>query len=157
MLTACAVFVTVVLLYKGIAHLVYQYKSIENLVEGKPLCFVENGTFNLKNFKKEELSQDEFFAELRLHGVSNLGQLELAILEISGDVSVFYYPDEQVRYGLPILPDSLKKPLKAIPKSAHYACVFCGDVHFLEPRPQFSCPHCGKALWVVASNKLRVG
>ena len=54
------------------------------MVEGKPIYLVKEGKFAIDNFSKEALGQDEFFAELRLKGVSHLGQVEIAIIETNG-------------------------------------------------------------------------
>lgn len=80
----------------------------------------------MKILKKENLGSDEFFAELRLKGVSQLGQIEQAIEEVSGEISVFYFEDEKVKYGLPIMPDSLNYTLKNIKEDGYYSCTFCG-------------------------------
>ena len=107
--TALVTFLIVVLCYKMLTFLVFKYKWVEHLVEGKEVCIVKKGAFAIKQFSKETLSKDEFFMELRVHGVYHLGQVEYALLEVSGDVSVYFYEKDKTRYGLPILPDVLKK------------------------------------------------
>ena len=42
------------------------------------------------------MTEFEFFMELRVNSVEQLGQVRLAILETNGQISVFYYPDEEV-------------------------------------------------------------
>lgn len=155
-LSALCVFVVVVFLYKLATHLIFKYKSIENIMEGKPICLIKDGKFELSNFKKETLSQDEFFAELRLSGVSQLGQVEIAILEISGDISVFFYPPEQTKYGLPIFPEELDQAIEKITFSDWYACVFCGFTEYLIPKEIYNCPCCSQSKWIKASEKRRV-
>lgn len=103
------VFVMLVSLYSLLTLLVGKSKKFELLLEGKPIYLIENGTFSIDNFKKEVLGADEFFSELRLKGISQLGQVSAAIEESNGEISVFYAADEDVKYGLPILPDMLDK------------------------------------------------
>lgn len=155
-LAAVVVFGVIILLYKGATFLIFKFKPIENLMEGKPICLIENGVFKIANFKKEELSQDEFFAELRLSGVAHLGQVELAILEISGDVSVYFFAVEETRYGLPILPHALDYPFTKIKETNWYACIFCGYTVYSNPIDKCTCPRCEKSKWVRATNKKRV-
>ena len=50
------------------------------------------------------MSQGELFSELREKGVEQLGEVRMAILELSGRVSVFRYPDDQVQQGQNIMP-----------------------------------------------------
>lgn len=155
-LPALIVFAMVVGLYSFITYMVGKNKHFEALVEGKPVCLIKEGVFSIENFKKEALGEDEFFAELRLKSVSQLGQIEEAILESSGDISIFYYPDEAVKYGLPILPKMLDASFKVITCTAYYSCIFCGYTKELQPITSFSCPLCTKNEWIKASNKKRI-
>jgi uncharacterized membrane protein YcaP (DUF421 family) len=156
LIPAIIVFIIIISLYSWVTHWVGKSKKIEQLVEGKPICLVKDGRFAIDNFSKEALGQDEFFSELRLKGVSHLGQVENAIIETNGGISVFFYPDNEIKYGLPILPESLDSQFKKINAGGYYACVFCGYTKELEPADQHTCPTCKKDKWIEASNKKRV-
>jgi uncharacterized membrane protein YcaP (DUF421 family) len=156
LLPSLIVFVLIVAFYLFVTHLVSKYKKIEHLVEGKPVCLVEDGVFSIENFKKEPLAQDEFFAELRLKGVSHLGQIENAIIETSGGISIYFYPDDEVKYGLPIMPQIFDTQVKDISTAGNYACTFCGYTETLQPTATHHCPKCKKDRWVKAINKKRV-
>ena len=156
LIPAVIVFGIVIGLYSAVVHLVGKNKRVETFVEGKPICLVEEGSFAIENFSKENLGQDEFFAELRMKGVSHLGQVENAIIETNGEISVFFYSEEDTRFGLPILPDSLKGKTKSITQSGPHACTFCGYTENLSPIEHHVCPQCGKDEWVKAINKIRV-
>lgn len=150
------VFLIIIILYSSITALIGRFKKIENLFEGKAIYLIENGVFAIDNFKKENLGSDEFFAELRVKGVSHLGQIDCAIEEVSGEISVFFNEDEKVKYGLPIMLNSLDHPVKYIQKEGHYSCTFCGFTEKKEVGNAGSCKNCGKENWVEASNKTRV-
>jgi len=156
LIPAIIVFIIIIGLYSWVTHWVGRSKRIERLVEGKPICLVKEGRFAVDNFSKEALGQDEFFAELRLKGVSHLGQVENAIIETNGGFSVFFYPDEKVKPGLPIMPGSLDRQLRKITAAGHYACVFCGYTKKLEPVAHHTCPTCKNDKWIEASDKKRV-
>jgi uncharacterized membrane protein YcaP (DUF421 family) len=156
LLPALIVFTMVVTLYIFVTYLVGKNKKFEAVVEGKAVCLIKDGVFSIENFKKEILAQDEFFAELRLKGVSQLGQVEEAIEESSGSISIFYYPDEEVKYGLPIMPVSLEASPEKIDKAGYYSCTFCGYTEKLEPAVKHKCPTCQKTKWVKSSNKKRI-
>lgn len=156
LIPALIVFTIVIGLYIFVTHMVGRSKKMERLVEGKPICLIEGGRFAIDNFSKENLGQDEFFAELRLKGVSHLGQVENAIIETNGDISVFYFEDRDVKYGLPVMPDSLEHQTKTISKAGYYSCTFCGNTEKLEPTAHHICHECGKEKWVVASNRRRI-
>ena len=155
-LPALVVFIIVVGLYSLLTLLIGKNKKFELLVEGKPVCLIKDGAFSIHNFQKETLGEDEFFAELRMQGVSQLGQVEEAIIETSGSVSIFYYPDEEVKYGLPVMPTSLDGYTIQINDSDHYSCIFCGYTENLNPAPKHICPTCKKDKWVKSSCRARI-
>jgi uncharacterized membrane protein YcaP (DUF421 family) len=150
------VFIVIILLYTIVTYFIAKNKKFEQLIEGKPICLIENGEFSIDNFKKENLGSDEFFAELRLRGISQLGQIEKAIEESSGEISVFFFEDEKVKYGLPIMPDSLDQPLKIIKQKDHYSCTFCGHTEEKQIGDAGSCKKCKKDEWICSSNKKRI-
>ena len=155
-LPALVVFIMIVSLYSLITYLIGTNKKFETLVEGKPVSLIENGVFSIENFKKEVLGEDEFFAELRMQSVSQLGQIEKAILESSGQISLFYFTDDEVRYGLPILPGILDEAYIKIKAQGYHSCIFCGHTAQLEPKEEHTCPLCKKNEWIKASNKKRI-
>lgn len=155
-LPALIVFAMIVSLYSLITYVIGKNQKFERLMEGKPICLIKNGIFSIGNFAKESLGADEFFAELRMQGVSQLGQIEEAIVESSGNISIFYFVDEEVKYGLSIMPDSLDSWSTTINDVDNYACTFCGYTEKLKPGPKHTCPKCKRTKWVKASNKKRV-
>jgi len=154
-LSALAVFMVVVLAYKTTSYFVGKSKKVEKLLEGSCTYLIEDGVFSIENFKKETLAQDEFFSELRLKSVSHLGQVKLAIIETSGSISVFYYKDEDVKMGLPILPSLFCEKTKLILDTGIYACSFCGQTEKLNVGTSF-CKVCEKDEWIKAIDEKRI-
>ncbi len=154
--SSIVVFIVIICFYSFITYLIGRFKRFENLLEGKSIALIEDGVFSIDNFKKENLGSDEFFSELRLKGVSHLGQIETAIEETSGDISVFFFADEDVKFGLPIMPGSLLNPLKFVENSGYYSCTFCGFTEEKSSGNGGKCKKCGKQNWVLASNKKRI-
>lgn len=146
---AILVFVVIISLYRLVTILVAKSTRFENLIEGKALYVIREGKFSIRDFKKEGVSQDEFFAELRMNNVEHLGQVKNAIIETSGEISIFYYPDEEVRPGLPLLPDAYNLQSELIVEPDNYACTFCGNVKQLEPGIS-TCEICNRQIWVKA-------
>jgi uncharacterized membrane protein YcaP (DUF421 family) len=156
-LPALGVFLVIVSLYYFVTYLVGKSKTFEHLIEGKPVCLIQDGSFSIENFKKEPLAQDEFFAELRVKGISQLGQIEQAIIETNGDISIFYYPDDEVRAGLPILPRPFSEQEVEIDSAGIYSCTFCGNTENVEAAsPNYTCKKCKKDKWVKASSRKRI-
>jgi len=150
------VFLIIIVLYAALTYIVGKSKKVENLLEGKPVCLIQDGVFVLENFRKENLGSDEFFSELRLKGISHLGQVETAIEETSGELSVFYYADEEIKPGLSVMPDSLNRPIKNIETPGYYSCTFCGYTENKATGNADCCPRCKKEEWVKATSKKRI-
>ena len=156
LLFGIVVFVIVISLYRLITFLINRSSAFERFVEGQPTVLVDGGCFIVENFEKEPIAQDEFFAQLRLHNVSHLGQVKLAILETSGEVSLFYFPGDEVKYGLPIIPKLCDDRLENIVTAGYYACSFCANTKHLHPGPLHTCEVCGKKEWVKAIDDKRI-
>lgn len=154
--SAVFVFAVVVCAYKITAFLVGKSKKIEKIVEGSSTYLIRDGKFSINNFKKEPLAQDEFFSELRQENITHLGQVRLTIIETSGELSIFYYKDEDVKYGLPILPDDFEKRSEEILDGGYYSCSFCGNTVKTKPTRHLICEVCEKNKWVKSLNEARI-
>ncbi|MDQ1096236.1 MULTISPECIES: DUF421 domain-containing protein [Chryseobacterium] len=154
--SSLVVFVVIIFLYSVITFFIAKSKNFEKVVEGKPMCLIKNGEFSIGDFRKENFGIDEFFAELRINNISHLGQVEEAIVEISGEISIFFYDPEETKYGLPIMPDSLDHPYTRVPSEGHYSCIFCGNTELKTAGDEIQCGKCGKDEWVQSSNKKRI-
>ena len=156
LLSAVVVFVAVIAFYRFTTYLTAKSKKVEQLIEGKTVCLIEDGKFCIESFKKEDLAQDEFFSELRLKGISQLGQVDRAYLELSGELSVFYFADEAVKPGLSILPHEFDKQVTAIVETNLYACTRCGNTQRIEGNTAGTCTVCNGKKWVKAVSHKRV-
>lgn len=154
-LPALMVFVVVLVLYRLITWLTNKSAAVEKFLEGKTVCLIDEGKFSFPTFDEESLAQDEVFTELRLNHVEHLGQVRKAYLETTGDVSVFFYNDEDVRAGLPILPELFEKQLSSISEPGSYCCCKCGELTRL-PLGANSCKVCKGDTWVLPIQTHRV-
>lgn len=155
-LTAAIVFFVIIAVYRLITYLIGKSEKFGNLMEGEPLCMIQEGRFALDNFKKGLLGSQELFSELRLKGVSQLGQVRFAIEEISGEISVFYYPDDDVKFGLPIMPAKLAHKYTSISRTGYHSCYHCGYTEIKKPGDPIVCKVCGEQEWVWSSNSKRI-
>lgn len=155
-LTSVLVFAVVIFLYSIITFFIGKIERFEKIMEGSPTCLIENGKFSINNFKKEKLGNQELLSELRVKGISQLGQVQIAIEEMSGDISVFFYKDEEVKYGLPIMPDSCQEKLKHIEKEGHYSCSYCGHTEIKTVGNAGMCNVCKKDEWIPSRNNKRI-
>jgi len=154
-LPAFIVCITAILLYRMITWLAARRESFEKIIEGKPIYIVEEGKMVIKDDSHRVFAKDEFFAELRQTGVEHLGQVKIALLETSGQMSVYFYGDKEVRPGLPIIPKQYQQHSAVIKEEGLYACAYCGNVKALAPGT-CTCERCKHTEWVSAISTLRV-
>lgn len=154
-LPAIVVFVVVIALYRLVTYLIAKSDRFETLMEGRPSYILRDGVI-LEAFKDQPLGHDEFFATLRQNHVSHLGQVETVIIEADGTLSVFYFPDDKVRPGLPILPEDLDQHSDSIAVEGLYSCFLCGTTERLFPSQAFQCSRCEHDRCVKAAEGRRV-
>ena len=72
-------------------------KSIwaRGIICGKPTILIYRGKIDEKALKKERLTVNELEERLRGNNVSTLGDVEYAILETSGQITVIQKPDKR--------------------------------------------------------------
>lgn len=72
-------------------------KSIKmrGIVCGKPSILIYRGRIEEKNLKKERFTINELQERLRGEGIFNLGDVEYAILETNGEITVIEKPDKR--------------------------------------------------------------
>ncbi|HLV08878.1 MAG TPA: DUF421 domain-containing protein [Halanaerobiales bacterium] len=58
------------------------------LIEGEPLVMIQNGKIYEKNMKKIRYNLDDLMMQIREQGIFDLGEVEFAILETDGNLSV---------------------------------------------------------------------
>ena len=118
-------------------HLIISIANLKStkareIICGKPRILIYRGKIDEKALKKERFTINELQEKLRGNGVVNLGDVEYAILETSGDVTVIQKPDkrttipadfnimpeyEGIPYDLIIDGKIMEKNLKAIGKN----------------------------------------
>ena len=155
-LPAILVFACVVIMYKIINFLTARIQALDDLIEGTHARLVKDCRFAIENTKLENLRHDELFEDLRQHGVKHLGQIESAYIEASGQVSIYFLPDEKVEHGLPVTPELFEKQIEEVKKQDIYSCSHCGFTQELKPAKQVTCEICKKQKWVKSINDKRV-
>jgi len=156
LLVPVLIFAVIVSAYRMTTFLMAKSKKMDDLIEGTCVYLIREGEFSIDDFGKEGLAYDEFFSEMRQQSIAHLGQVESVILETSGNLSIYYFSDEQVKYGLPILPELFDDCHKTINTPGIYACAYCGNVEELAPSPMHTCKKCQHQSWVKAINRLRI-
>ncbi len=79
---------TLFLLNYFFKYLLYRFKAFSKFVEGEPLILVVEGKVKDKNMRKAGISTDELIEAVHEHGVQSIRDVNLAIFEVDGNISV---------------------------------------------------------------------
>ncbi len=71
-----------------LGELFFKSKKFSQLVQGQPLMLVYEGKVIEEHLSKAKISEDELDAAIREHGVEKLSEVDLAVLERDGNISV---------------------------------------------------------------------
>jgi len=83
-IAACTLFV-LNFLFK---YLLFHFKAFSHLVEGEPVILIVEGKVKDRNLRKMEISVDELVEAVHEHGVQSVRDVNLAILEVDGNISI---------------------------------------------------------------------
>lgn len=70
-------------------------RPLRKIIAGEPVIVVQDGKILENNLKKMHYNIDEFTSELRAKNIFNISDLEFAIIETSGKISVLKKPEKE--------------------------------------------------------------
>ncbi len=80
--------------------------KVRSILDGNPSMIIERGKVNFKEMLKQRYNLDDLLVQLRNRGIKSIEEVDYAILETSGKLSVFRTDDDKNRiYPLPIIID----------------------------------------------------
>ena len=80
--------------------------KIRTFIDGKPTVIIKNGIINFRNMVDQRYNLDDLLLQLREKDVRSIDEVEYAILETNGNLSVFKKDDKNNNtYPLPIIID----------------------------------------------------
>lgn len=95
---------TLMIIQKSLAFLILKNNFIRYIVDGKESLIVNDGIIDIKEMKKQCYNYDDLFAQLRSLSISSIEEVQYAILENSGRLSVITYENnKQDIFPLPII------------------------------------------------------
>ena len=69
----------------------YWDHGMEAVLEGKPSIVIKKGEFHLPGMRQERMNEKDVLSALRIHGVRDMREVEYALVEHDGSVSVVRY------------------------------------------------------------------
>lgn len=147
---------TVALLQLLFEKVINSHKKIENVLEGRSECIVSEGVIDLAALRKSNLSHEDLFRGLRSKDVSQLGEVQKAYFETSGQISVIRQSAKRKKAGLSILPEDYIELAPAdaasrrffVHNAGAYSCQQCGHTQWMnEGEQRETCIKCACFIW----------
>lgn len=93
----CLVLIEMLFSYIGIKS-----PKFRKIVEGSPVVIIKNGKLNFEAMSKLRYSLDDLVTQLREQSIKNIEEVNYAVLENNGKLSIF---EKETEYPLPIILD----------------------------------------------------
>lgn len=76
------------LLNAVLKEVLFRSKKASRFIQGEPVMLIHQGQLIVKNLEQEKISIEELEAAIREHGVNSIKEVNLAILEVDGNISI---------------------------------------------------------------------
>lgn len=81
-------------------------QNVRNVIDGEPSVIINRGKINFQEMLKQRYNLDDLLTQLRAKSIKSIEEVDYAILETSGKLSVFKREDDKERtYPLPVIID----------------------------------------------------
>ena len=84
------------------ARLTLKYKGLRKTLDGEASVIINRGKVNFYEMLKQRYNLDDLLMELRSQGIKSIEEVDYAILEVNGQLSVFK-KDNDDSYPLPLI------------------------------------------------------
>jgi len=89
----------------SISYLVLKSSKMRSLIESSPVIIINNGKIDYKEMKKQRYNTSDLLLQVREKGISDLNDIEFAILEVNGSLNLFTKKDNKLKYPFPLISD----------------------------------------------------
>jgi uncharacterized membrane protein YcaP (DUF421 family) len=101
------------------SFLSYMDHGMERVLEGKPVLVIKNGDFHRQGMRRERMNEKDVLAALRMQGVRDMRQVQYAVVESDGTVSVVPYDWAEPAVKADVDPDMSKARENALGDQAN--------------------------------------
>lgn len=106
MLLSILPIVTLVLIQLCVAYVSLKVTGVRKTVDGEVSVIINRGKINFEEMLKQRYNLDDLLTQLRSQSIKSIEEVDYAILETSGKLSVFKRDDDPDRtYPLPVILD----------------------------------------------------
>lgn len=96
--------IVLVLCEMGLSFISMKSDSIRNFIDGRPSVIIKDGKVNFTIMTKLRYTLDDLITQLREKGIKSIEEVDYAVLENSGNLSVFQNTDS---YPMPFILDGV--------------------------------------------------
>lgn len=98
--------IMIVILQIIISKISLKSSKVRTIIDGDPSVIINRGKINFKEMLNQRYNLDDLLVQLRSKGIKSIEEVDYAILETSGKLSVFKKEEDKTRtYPLPIIID----------------------------------------------------
>lgn len=114
--------ILLVILQKLIAILLLKFAHFRSLIDGKESLIINKGNIVFENMKKNNYNLDDLFIQIRQQNIKSIEEIEYAVLETNGKLSVFPKNESDGTFPIPLLISGIinKDALKMINKDKNW-------------------------------------
>jgi uncharacterized membrane protein YcaP (DUF421 family) len=69
-------------------YLLYRFPALNTMVQGAEILLIYKGQLNEPNMNRARITREEILEAVREHGVSEIREVDLAVLETDGNISI---------------------------------------------------------------------
>lgn len=96
---------TLTILQIILAYLTLNIPKFRKFLDGNPSVIIKNGKLNYKEMVKQKYNIEDLLVQIREKGYRNIEEVEYAILENNGTLSVFPSNKEKTPFPIPVILD----------------------------------------------------
>ena len=133
----------------GLSYLSMKNKKIRDVLDGNPSIIIENGKVNFKEMKRQRYNIEDLLMQLRDNSIKSINEIDYAILETNGKLSIFK-KDNNNDYPLPLILNGIidKNTLRRINKNEKWLRLELND-RCIELDEVFYCFYSNDNLYII--------
>ncbi len=86
----------------SLAFISMKKPKFRNFLDGNPSLIIKNGKINYKEMLKQKYNLDDLLVQIREKGYRSIEEVEYAILENNGTLSIFNFDKNNIKTPLPL-------------------------------------------------------
>ena len=134
----------------------FSNKKVRDTLDGKPSVIINRGKINFKEMLKQRYNIDDLFTQLRIQSIKSIEEVDYAILESNGKLSVFKKKDSDNKFPIPVIINGTidEDTLVQIRKSKEWVLDQLSRQNILL-NEIFYCFYQNNSLYIIEKNKIK--